>query len=457
MHLFFDLPFVYAKMLHEHGYKNLVEDMYRYENKVREWNPDYIDLMRGMGEGASSHLDKSKYAAHLTHYEKALFMHVYGALAFCHPVGRPDPDVREHTPIDIPAESAYWRHANSPPSLDQDSVDEMRWLDAHYLGFLRDLECTSIAALPAATASGKTMLAGNTQYGYGVGTYTMAFVVQPSDGNRFWTSTIPGIFMFLKGANEKGLAYRGQYGGNADSTYGVLSTFMSAEMMAYADNVEEAVEVLTRGRPEYRERTGRKTPLRQAGIFWTLADERDVAVVETSARYYGVRRAGDLGEKDFVVCANHAYVDHSYDENDRRTDVPMTERSGTVDDGEPGSSTRYWAAYWLGTYAHGRIDENWLQNEFLGAHVWYDRQGNRTDYVWSDERGMYVPVKFVNPHGASTICSHSGGYPETYKSEVPCPFMCVPADRTVHWIVYKPEFWVGPWESLTLSRGQVAE
>ncbi len=447
MRIIFDIPFFYPKMLMKHGYKNLIEDLYRYEKRLREWNPDYIDLIKGIGDGASEELDKSRYPSGLSHYEKALFMQVYSHLSFCHPVESCDPSAREKYPIEIPQESAYWQNLDSPPCLDSKTIHQINELDGKYLEYLSS-DCTSIAAMPEATANNMTMLAGHTQYGFGVGAYILAFAVKPPNGNSFWTSTIPGMFLNLKGVNDKGLALRVQFGGKADSAYGVLGMYIYSELLAHANKVEEAIEIITRGTPEYRQRTGRKSVVRAGGALITLADEREVAVVESTSHYYAVRHPGDFGEKNFVVCANHPLVNHSYDENNVKTDISMMERAGLHDDGKPGSSTRYWAAYWEGMKAHGRINVAWLQNEFLASHAWYNKEGERTDCAWSDKHKMHLPVKYINPNGASTICSHRGGYPESYMNEIPCPFVSVPAERAAYWIVYKPEFWIGPWEML---------
>lgn len=441
----FDKSNFYKLMLKRHGYKNLVEDLYRYEKSIREWNPDYIDLMKGAGDGASAELNRSENAKDLTSYEKILFLNVYSPFAFRHPVGYPDKKARENFPVQIPKESAYWKNA-ALRSIGPAPQIQLAKLEAK-LEFEEE-DCTSIVALPKATTNGKIMLAGNTQSGFGIGNYTLAYVIEPPDGNRFWTSTIPGFFMNLKGANEKGVSFRHQAGGKADCAYGVPWVFLFIEMMRRANNTDEAIEILTRGTPEYRQRAGRKSLLREGGILLTLADEQSAAVVELTARYYATRRPGDLGEKDFIVCANHYYIDHSYDENNVRTNVSMMDRAGDPDPGFPDSShVRYWAAYWLGMNARGTIDEEWLQNVFLGYHVAWDKDGKRYTQKWSDKHKIYVPSKF----SYRPICNHPGGWPEKYANNIPCPFMSVPVERTVYWIVYKPEFWVGPWECYTFS------
>ena len=60
-----------------------------------------------------------------------------------------------------------------------------------------------------------------------------------------------------------------------------------------------------------------------------VTDSNTLAVVEASPDRYAVRYAGEyLGpewnNKNYIVCANHSISEFSYDENNNRTDVPMT-------------------------------------------------------------------------------------------------------------------------------------
>ena len=445
MRYVFDSPSFYSRALKKYGFKTLIEDLYRYEKRISEWNPEYIDLMKGIAAGASSYLDQSKYAAQLSHYEKVLYFQVHSPINYRHPVTtKSDPDARKNFPVTVPENSPYWKIADSTlsdplPSIKLAALEQ----DAAYH------DCTSIIILPEASANGKTLIAQNTQTGFGIGNYAVSFVVDPPQGNRFWTIAIPGMFLNNKVANEKGVSIAHMAGGKADCAFGVPWLFLLIEAMTRANTYQEAVDILTVGTPEYRERTGRKTVLREGGMLWPVADETGGVGVEVTSRYYGIRKAGYLGEKGFIVVPNHYYLDYSIDENNVRTNVSMIERSGCPDNGKPGTSTRHWSGYWKAMFASGRIDVAWLQKEFLGSHVWYNRQGQRTDYGWSEKHKMYIPIRFIG--GASTICSHRGGYPESYFNEVPCPYVYVPADRTVYWIVYKPCFWVGPWESLTFK------
>ena len=443
----FDAPQCYPAILRRQGRKSLIEDLYRYEKRIKEWNPEHVDLVRGIGDGAAAELKNSKYADHLTNYEKALFLQCASPLFYRHPA-HDERGTEEYFPIQIPKDSAYWLTSKDDQRVDKVLEGESAKLEENPW-FSHD--CTAILALPKATSSSKLMVAHNTQFGFGVGCYLAAFIVEPpKPAHKFWAITIPGIFLNNKMMNDKGVAICLHAGtGHKDCAFGVPWIFLITEAMSRASSMRDAVDIFTVGTGEYRNRTGRKTVLREGGLAWDVADENSACSVEVSAHYYAVRYPGEHGEKDFIVQSNHCYANYSIDENNNKTTIPIGERNGSIDDGKPGTSTRYWSGHWLGIYAHGRINEDWLQHEFLGSHVWYNKEGERTDFRWDDEKQMYLPVKF--DERSSTICSHRGGYPESYFNEVPCPAVMVPADRKIYYISYKPEFWVGPWETVTLK------
>jgi len=273
--------------------------------------------------------------------------------------------------------------------------------------------------------------------------------------NRFWTQAPAGCIAWNMLANDKGVVLANFQGGTGEEAFGIPNILLHTDTIARSNNMQEAMQCVTVGCKEYRERSGRKTVLRHGGSNKLIAEKGRTCVVETTARRYAIRYPGDLGEKGFLVGANHQYCKYSYDENNERSSVPLSSFGGDVGDPLPsptdgiGTCTRYWSLYWAASYNYGMISLPLLMSEqFMASHHWYDKRGNRIDHVKDEKTGKWLPVHYAYDH--STVCGHSGGYPEKFNNELPDSKIFVIEDLTVHWTLGRPCSWEGDWDSVRL-------
>ena len=381
----------------------IVEDAYKYEQHIRLLNPGLVAFMKGIADGAGRELDRAEHANTCSNYEKVLFMNCYSLI-----------------------------RRNSP-------VAQGRWG-----------ECTGLAVLPKASKEGKTLVGHNTQYGLSMGLYAVTYIASPEGFNTFWSLAPAGNITWNVQMNDKGVVIAEFAGGKGDDALGVPSFLLQTDAIARANNLQEAVDILTLGNEDYRNQSGRKTVLREGGGNWIVADQGNACVVETTGRRYAVRFPGDLGEKDFLIGSNIQFCSFSFDEENVKTDIPMS-KFGCDEGGDlpvPGPCTRYWSLYWGAMHNYGRMDEELLRSaQFLAGHHWYDRSGNRIDYV-KDEKGQWIPVHYAHDH--STVCGHSGGYPEKFNNE--CPFSKIASvdDKIISWTLGRACSWEGDWDSVVL-------
>ena len=198
----------------------------------------------------------------------------------------------------------------------------------------------------------------------------------------------------------------GSAGGPPEETLapGIKDFILGAYGVIFSTSAREAAEKMTRGTPEYREKTGRETVLRHRGANVMFGDPQEAYVVESNARNHFIRKPGDFGEKNYLVIANHFLGQASYGENGQlHQDRPMTD----FEPGRPGSHSRYWTGYWWAKNNEGKIDLEMFQ-DFAGAHFAYDQEGTFFDV--DAETGMQTSQP-------ATWCAHTR--PEGPGSEFP--------------------------------------
>ena len=404
----------------------LINILHTMEEQASLYEPNFVEAMKGEADGAAEALARSKYANELNDYEKVLFLNF----------------------------ASY-------PLL--------------YALELRE-DCSCIALLPPATASGKVIVGRNTQFGLNMGNYTVAYAaVPPAPAHRYMTNPIPGRLFDLGIATDTPL-YISRTAAIARAEPGIDESFLMAEGAIFGNSIEEAADLIVNGPQAYREATGRKTTLRSSPVNYTIVDTETAEVVETTPRCWAARHPGDFSEKDFIIATNHQLCKYSNDENDVRTNVPMYDESICNQFGgckkemalqlkdkvfagysteelvipEPGSGTRYWALYWSAMYNHGKVNVKILQGPlFLGNRFWYDINGKKIEYQLDPVTKSWMSVSYLYYH--ATVDGDSGGYPEKYKNEVPSSLIYVPAGRTAHWELYKPSMWEGKWEQMTFK------
>ncbi len=155
--------------------------------------------------------------------------------------------------------------------------------------------CSSFSAWGGATAGGKLILAGNSDYYDTAGELEnrLVAVVDPEDGGYGYTGALWDVFFAASGINEAGIAMNGQLvGADEESLRGVSSELLLAKILQYADSIEDAVEILT-------------VYPRTCGIIVHIAEAKTnrAAVIEYTAQNIAVRFA-EPG-KDILWTTNH--------------------------------------------------------------------------------------------------------------------------------------------------------
>lgn len=408
------------------GAAHVVEDVQRYNISINDFSPQAVEFMEGIAEGASDSLGESKFASLCTHYEKIVFLNSQYCLLF----GHPGPE--GHFPL---PEQTSEEAAAVPVAFEAELKDA-------YEG------CTGIAlAGPSgATKDGKTIFAHNCDVPFFPYMSRLTYIAVPDDPDAqpYWCVTEPGKISALMATNSKGVStviFSGPRRtwvpeeGIFERSFGVpwpIIVFMQA---AYTDTRAEAVEMLTLGTPEYRDKTERNSLLRARQNSWLIADPQEVCVVEATAHRYAVRFPGDHGEDGYVVVANHFVSDFSYNENNELTDFPMTAFGN--ENTELKSTPRYYTLWWLAKQNHGSIDTEMVKN-FMESHFYMTKDGHRVDYVWDNEHG-WIPATL----GHNTVCSHGGVYPESYTGSTCDSKVANLTDRIVEFKVGRPCEWEG--------------
>ena len=378
---FFDYRF--SLHVEKYGIPHLLEDISRYEEQAKMFFSEGLDFARGIGDGATKHLSRSKYHSDISNYLKIVFMNCDNCLYN----GHPGPCDADH---------------GLPPHRIADLHEPIPKGDA----------CSMIALLgkKGATSDGTSMLVHNNDGEFIDETWRYTYICEPDTpgANIFWATTAPGKFFDIVGVNNKGLALALTVGGNKtwipseniyERAFGVTWQYILLKALSSASSAQEVLELVTVGTPEYRAVTGRNTLLRTRHNNYIMMDRDEAFVVEVTANRYAIRKPGDYGENDgFIVATNHFVADHSYDANNQRTDFPMT----TFGDENyaPKSATRYNTAFWEGKLNYGKMDAE-MMKEIWGAH-----------YIEQITDGE----KWMPAHLAScSLCSHEGGFPEKYE------------------------------------------
>ena len=383
---FFDYRF--GSHVEKYGMKHLLEDISRYEAQAKLFFPEGLEFARGIGDGAEKFLSQSKFHADVSNYLKIVFMNCDNCLYY----GHPGPADADH---------------GLAPNMIADVRDPSPVMDA----------CSMIALLGSkgATADGTSMLVHNNDGDFIDETWRYTYIAAPTNGNAFFSSTTPGKFFDIMGANNQGLAMALTVGGNKtwlpsqniyERAFGVTFQYILLKALSTAKSVPEALELVTVATPEYRKATGRKTLLRTRHNNYIMLDKNEAVVVEVTANRYAVRRPGDNGEDPgYIVATNHFVANYSYDANNEKTDFPMTFFGD--DEYAPMSATRYYTGFWQAKMNFGKLDAEKIRKIWT-SHSYITKKGELVEKLTNGKE--WLPAHLAS----RTICSHDGGYPETY-------------------------------------------
>jgi hypothetical protein len=343
-----------------------------YEAQIAALDPNQIEFMQGIADGAGPWLSQSIYAhpsheLYASNYQRVLAVNIWDEWSMIHPSEFPD------------GSSTYGGTQTGPPVT----------CCSH--------SCSAFAATGAATSDGRTISAQNRQTPHDPRCYQEVYIIKPPKGNAAWILTNCPQVAANQVVNDKGLSVSLLFGGVSNPQswdyegelycaegFGVPWFNLFLYVGTHADTAEEAIEILTVGTPKYRARTGRNSLLRGGGWIFLVADEDTMAVVEATADRYAVRYPGEFtgpewDSTDYIVSTNHFLCDFSYDKNNNLTDIPMT-----IFNVYPGhSELRFWTLMWDMEHRYGRIDKYMAQHIMSGLYGHDEVTGEKIDCALS--------------------------------------------------------------------------
>lgn len=419
------------------------EDAY-YKNLV----PEALQMMQGIADGAKGQLAISQpvYRNAMSDYEKILMINSYFGLQ-----GRP--------PVATTASAA------APASGASGAGDVYN--------------CSGAVIFGNATKDGKLIHVSSEDQHFFPQEYLVTFIANPSDprAHRYTITDTAGEIGSEQAINEQGVVVSGYAGGGQNIANPTLAAPFSGYRRpgldwqvgdfyatAFASNAREAVELLTVGRPEYRQKSGNKIVIGKCsrGANWVVSDKHEGYVVESipadqnGVARYAVRKPGDMGEvgANYIVSTNQVEANYSCDENNVcSTAHPMSQHGNSEQNpsynGLSGSGQRFYTLMWLINNNYGNIDLDMVK-QWRRTHFNYDKAGNRYDTL--TYKGQQYPT-YLTP-SAGVLCRH------TVSSSAPgvdqftginiYVSISTPHDRTVYRTKGRPCDWVGPWDSLSL-------
>lgn len=386
-----------------YGFEDTMQALPRYEAQIEALNPGLIAFMKGVAEGAGEELDKSPFAKASSHYHKVLNTNVYDAWSWRHPTVLPwKNDVGQE-----PACSAF------------------------------------VSVGKGVNKKAETLTTHNRHCPFNPKCYQLAYVGYPEGGNAYWTITPGGAGAGCQIVNEKGVSLILNAGGNLHqemhgNAFGVSWFVLFLHVAAYANSAEEAIEMITKGTEDYRVNTGRNSLLRTGTWNFMISDRENCAIVETACDRYAIRKPGDMGELgNYLVMTNHNYCTYSFDENNERTDVPMTAYGN--EDTHESSAIRFWTLMGDLKHHYGEIDTD-LAMTLMKGHHQYDREGNRIE-AKEGEPGLQFE--------GDVTCPHRGGFPDTWElGSADAKVVAVGDQVQAHWTLGRPCEWVGSWDAV---------
>ncbi len=405
-------------------YDHLKSDLARYDEQASYYAPEMLEFIRGIADGAARELDKSPYAGYFTNYQQVFLISCHSSLTFRHP----------------PPE------AHEPGVWAATTLTEMASIPSTTM-FSEGCSAFALAGTEGGAKEENAYSTQNRDIPFFPRAYEVAYVAEADDpdANTFWALSSAGMIMANYAVNNKGLAIGHLSGGSRyekDCDFGVPWPFRMLHAVAYTDNRDDAIEMMTLGTPEYRAATDRSTLLRDGDSNTIVADKDSCGVLETTAHWYAVRYPGDMDEiGNYIVSTNHFCVDAgSYDEDNVWHDGLGMTRFGDAAS-YSSSGFRFSTLMQLIKYNFGEIDDA-LAQEFMTSHFYINTDGERVDNIWDEIYG-WIPTQY-GP-GSPVICRHSGGYPEKNTGSTQDSKVSNLTENIVYWTMGRPCDWKGPW------------
>jgi hypothetical protein len=446
------------RMVYEGWYRELIaiqgtpENMLGYLHEQQTYYeallPEGLEFMHGIAEGSGTELDASAFAHIMNNDQKILMINSY--------FGLQGPPPKSETAMLAPDDGVHC--------------------------------CSGAIILGAATKDGKTIHVSSEDQHFFPQEYLVTLVANPSDRNahRFTVTDTAGEIGSEHAMNEKGVAVSGYAGGGMNVLSPTLSKPYSGYRRpgldwqvgnfyaaAFAGTAKEAVELLTVGRPSYRQKSGYKIVIGKCnkGANWMVSDGSSAYLVESipadqnGVARYAVRMPGDMGEqnKAYICSTNNVEGKDSYNEqNEYDPAHPMRQHGnatqvnaspnqhfagGGLHWGLNGTGTRFCTFMWLIKNNYGNVTTDMVK-EWRRSHDVYDMDGTLHKDV--EINGTSVPLQ-LSP-GVGTICRHTSGPAgtDTFKGINIYVTVSVAQDLVSYRTKGRPCEWTGPWDALKL-------
>ncbi len=398
--------------------------------------PEVIKMLEGIAKGAADELDQCNYAGACTHFEKITLLNYSGTIHF-----HPDWDFDNDLPGTVSDNNGK---APSPPPEDEEDCN----------GFWVKGEATRTGH----TYATRTAQSRHIEPGGSGRERQVSYLAIPKDpaARVFWGNGRAGNLGGIGGGlmNDRGvccLTSGAQYAQDSrpymDETLapGIRDFLLASSGVIFSETPQEAAEMVTVGTERYQKLTGRKTVLRARGCNIVFADENEAFCVEQNARYYAVRRPGDLDEKNnnYLVHANHFKSNQGcFDENNVfHPGQAMTDFTPEQKDRPSGTYYRFWSGMWMLRNNYGRIDDKLMREDLVASHYGYDEEGNRFDP--EPETGVPTSGGDFNEENETwhgTFCAHI----KPYTAENPMG-VGGNAETTVFNLATREVWWVPVW------------
>ena len=415
------------------GHKETIFAINQYVQQVALLDPTQIDLMQGITDGAKEYLADSTYHDEKNPYYAPDFTRVFAASIYdCWIWGDPD---------------SYGDPNAVPNTMAEQFIN------------LCGSGCNSVAVLGSSNIYGRTIstqMRHTTQAGL---CYQASAVYKSKDGafNDFWSvGNVPtpnGLLL----VNNKGVSIGNHFGGSTTQfsldrgcyggAYGIPWPNLLFYAIKNADTAEDAIDILIHGNEKYRQATDRKTILRDGAWSWMVCDKDSLTVLEVSPDRYAIRHpgefTGDWKQKDYIVSANHFICDYSFDENENRTDIPMS-----IFNIIQGSEERFWTLMWEMKDFAGKIDIHTLQYVFSQTYL---RNKDTGDYIYTmvDEKGNFLTAGQALGCVQGTL-DDNGLSKGTNAGKIA---ILDGGNSSCYFCLGNPMDWAGEWDNFTFTEG----
>jgi hypothetical protein len=389
----------------------------RYQGEAKTLSPEMVEFAQGISEGAAIELDDADHAPALTNMQKIMLI---------------------NCPFEVVFPTA-WPHVAEMMGMSQPSQTNVaQW---------EPFASHTWAAWGNMTPGGGTIMGGTRDQPWFPTLYNVSYVAIPSDKKAAvtWGNAIAGLVASSAQVNEHGVGLGNTTVSERTQYFGVPHIFTTAYISFFAHNAKEAVDIFTKGTPDYRQATSRSTLAATTGFFQAFADSREGFVVERTGRNYAVRTTGDQHEPgDYVVLANHAVAPDSNDEFGDPMGQPMED--WTTPSG-PDSSTRsrYWALFYEFDKYRGKVTPKFAEKTIAPLKHTYTPDGQLVTErdgipVW---RLGLTPERWLIPNPADPNSLPTGGNNMYFVTDL--------KNRDIYWIQGIPSHWSGKWDHVSLS------